>query len=98
MVKEGIMQNSAQPLENNDDNDKVDWYGSDDWSSNKAEYEDIHEKLDDLHFVLDFLEKKNRTIQAELMELLQSNREARKQFQEALNIKYNRYLNDTEKK
>lgn len=50
------------------------------------EYADINEKLDQLHSVLDCLEKKNRSIQAGLMELLQSNREARKQFQEALKI------------
>ncbi|KAL2717169.1 UPF0184 protein C9orf16 [Vespula squamosa] len=85
-MKEGIMQNSVQPLENNDDNDKEDWDNSVYWNSNEAEYADINEKLDQLHSVLDCLEKKNRSIQAGLMELLQSNREARKQFQEALKI------------
>ncbi|KAF7408291.1 UPF0184 protein C9orf16 [Vespula maculifrons] len=86
MMKEGIMQNSVQPLENNDDNDKEDWDNSVYWNSNEAEYADINEKLDQLHSVLDCLEKKNRSIQAGLIELLQSNREARKQFQEALKI------------
>ncbi|KAI4491036.1 hypothetical protein M0802_010453 [Mischocyttarus mexicanus] len=86
MVKEGTMQNSVQPLENNDDNDKIDWNGTDDWSSNEAEYDDINEKLDELNYVLDSLEKKNHSIQVGLMELLQSNREARKQFQDALKI------------
>ncbi|XP_035717185.1 UPF0184 protein C9orf16-like [Vespa mandarinia] len=85
-MKEGIMQNSVQPLENNDDNDKEEWDNSVYWNSNEAEYADINEKLDQLHSVLDCLEKKNRSIQAGLMELLQSNREARKQFQEALKI------------
>ncbi|XP_043686305.1 bublin coiled-coil protein-like [Vespula pensylvanica] len=86
MMKEGIMQNSVQPLENNDDKDKEDWDNSVYWNSNEAEYADINEKLDQLHSVLDCLEKKNRSIQAGLIELLQSNREARKQFQEALKI------------
>ncbi|KAK2578965.1 hypothetical protein KPH14_011168 [Odynerus spinipes] len=84
MVKEGMMQNSVQPIQNNGDNEKDDWENSIYWNSNEAEYADINAKLDQLNSVLDCLEKKNRNIQAGLMELLQSNREARKQFQESL--------------
>ncbi|EFN73773.1 UPF0184 protein C9orf16 [Camponotus floridanus] len=44
----------------------------------------LEDELDHLETALDHLEKKNDDIHAELIELLQSNREARKQFQESL--------------
>lgn len=46
------------------------------------EFEAINAQLDQLNSVLDNLEQKNDDIRAELIQLLQSNREARKQFQE----------------
>lgn len=46
----------------------------------------LEDELDHLETALDHLEKKNDDIHAELIDLLQSNREARKQFQESLQI------------
>lgn len=43
----------------------------------------LEDQLDYLQVALDHLEKKNDNIQAELIDLLQSNREARKQFRES---------------
>lgn len=53
-----------------------------DENCNDAEFEAINAQLDQLNSVLDNLEQKNDDIRAELIQLLQSNREARKQFQE----------------
>lgn len=44
----------------------------------------LEDELDHLQTALDHLERKNDDIHAQLTELLQSNREARKQFQESL--------------
>lgn len=44
----------------------------------------LEDQLDYLQIALDHLEKKNDNIRAELIDLLQSNREARKQFRESL--------------
>ncbi|XP_025985930.1 UPF0184 protein C9orf16 homolog [Solenopsis invicta] len=46
----------------------------------------LADELDHLQTALDHLERKNDDIHAQLMELLQSNREARKQFQESLQV------------
>lgn len=46
----------------------------------------LEDELNHLETALDHLERKNDDIHAELIELLQSNREARKQFQESLQI------------
>lgn len=43
----------------------------------------LEDELDHLQSALDHLEKKNDNIHAELIELLHSNREARKQLQES---------------
>lgn len=43
----------------------------------------LEDELDHLQSALDHLERKNDNIHAELIELLQSNREARKQLQES---------------
>lgn len=48
-----------------------------------TEFKSINDQIDQLNLVLDTLETKNDNIHAELMELLKSNREARKQFQES---------------
>lgn len=47
-----------------------------------AEFKELNAQLDQLNSVLDNLEQKNDDIHAELIKLLQSNREARRQFQE----------------
>jgi len=52
-----------------------------------AGFKALEDQLDHLQTALDHLERKNDDIHAELIELLQSNREARKQFQESLQIK-----------
>ncbi|XP_071566107.1 uncharacterized protein [Temnothorax nylanderi] len=46
----------------------------------------LEDELDILQTALDHLERKNDDIHAQLTELLQSNREARKQFQESLQV------------
>ncbi|XP_011868549.1 PREDICTED: UPF0184 protein C9orf16 homolog [Vollenhovia emeryi] len=46
----------------------------------------LEDELDHLQTALDHLERKNDDIHAQLTELLQSNREARKQFRESLQI------------
>ncbi|KYN11509.1 PREDICTED: UPF0184 protein C9orf16 homolog isoform X2 [Trachymyrmex cornetzi] len=46
----------------------------------------LEDELDHLQTALDHLERKNDDIHAQLTELLQSNREARKQFQESLQV------------
>lgn len=48
----------------------------------QAEFEALDTQLVQLNSALDNLEQKTISIHAELIELLQSNREARKQFQE----------------
>lgn len=46
----------------------------------------LEDELDHLQTALDHLERKNDDIHAQLTELLQSNREARKQFQESQQV------------
>ncbi|XP_077280070.1 uncharacterized protein LOC143907276 [Temnothorax americanus] len=46
----------------------------------------LEDELDHLQTALDHLERKNDDIHAQLTELLQSNREARKQFRESLQV------------
>ncbi|XP_054283101.1 UPF0184 protein AAEL002161 [Macrosteles quadrilineatus] len=48
----------------------------------EQEFESLNSQIDQLNSVLDVLEKKNDDIQAQLFELLKSNREARKQLNE----------------
>ena len=48
-----------------------------------AEFQALNKKLDQLNSALDNLEEKNDNIHAELIELLKSNREVRKQIQES---------------
>lgn len=47
------------------------------------EFKSLNDQIDQLNAVLDSLESKNDNIHAELIELLKSNKEARKQFQES---------------
>ncbi|XP_015603981.1 UPF0184 protein C9orf16 [Cephus cinctus] len=51
--------------------------------NNEEEFQAINAQLDQLNSALDTIERKNDDIQAELVELLKSNREARKQFEES---------------
>ncbi|XP_011501079.1 PREDICTED: UPF0184 protein C9orf16 homolog isoform X2 [Ceratosolen solmsi marchali] len=55
---------------------------------NEEEFKAINEQLDQLNLVLDSLESKNDNIHAELIKLLKSNRETRKQFQETQENKH----------
>ncbi|XP_043270495.1 bublin coiled-coil protein [Venturia canescens] len=50
---------------------------------NEQEFEALNAQLDQLNSALDFLESKNANVHAELVELLKSNRETRKQIQES---------------
>ena len=79
MAEENMVQDAVQPQENHND-DGADW--ENDENFNDAEFQAINAQLDQLNCVLDNLEQKNDNILAELIDLLQSNREARRQFQE----------------
>ncbi|XP_060819166.1 bublin coiled-coil protein [Bombus pascuorum] len=82
MADENMVQNAVRPKENHG-GDKNGWENEEDEENcNDAEFEAINAQLDQLNSVLDNLEQKNDDIRAELIQLLQSNREARKQFQE----------------
>ncbi|XP_017760205.1 PREDICTED: UPF0184 protein C9orf16 [Eufriesea mexicana] len=82
MADENMVQNAVQPKENHED-DENGWENEgNEENCNDAEFEAINAQLDQLNSVLDNLEQKNDDIRAELIQLLQSNREARKQFQE----------------
>lgn len=48
-----------------------------------TEYEALNIQLDQLNSALDFLESKNDNIHAELVQLLESNKETRKQIQQS---------------
>lgn len=47
-----------------------------------SEFEALNSQMDQLNSALDVLEEQNDIIHAKLMDLLESNREARKQFKE----------------
>ncbi|XP_012225644.1 bublin coiled-coil protein [Linepithema humile] len=94
------MDETVQPEENNQENaneemecvedeeysnDISDSFEEDMYSADTG-FKALEDQLDHLQTALDHLERKNDDIHAELIELLQSNREARKQFQESLQI------------
>ena len=79
MAEENMGEDAVQPEENHNDGG-ADW--ENDENFNDAEFQAINAQLDQLNCVLDNLEQKNDNILAELIDLLQSNREARRQFQE----------------
>lgn len=79
MAEENMVQDAVELQENHND-DGADW--ENDENFNDAEFQAINAQLDQLNCVLDNLEQKNDNILAELIDLLQSNREARRQFQE----------------
>lgn len=82
---ENMVQNAVHP-ENHRDGDENEWENEDDDENcNVAEFEAINAQLDQLNSVLDNLEQKTDDIRAELIQLLHSNREARRQFQEFQN-------------
>ncbi|KAF3429059.1 hypothetical protein E2986_12408 [Frieseomelitta varia] len=82
MADENMVQNAVQPKENHE-GDENGWENEEEEATcNDAEFEAINAQLDQLNSVLDNLEQKNDDIRTELIQLLQSNREARKQFQE----------------
>lgn len=86
MADENMVHNALQPPENYSDGGEEEWGNEEsDENCNEAEFAAINDQLDQLHSALDNLERKNDDIRAELVELLQSNREARKQFQECQN-------------
>lgn len=96
--KEEDIEEIIQPEENNPDNVNEEM----ECTEEEEHADDINRRLEDaysdigikaledelnhLETALDHLERKNDDIHAELIELLQSNREARKQFQESLQI------------
>ncbi|XP_076752682.1 bublin coiled-coil protein-like [Xylocopa sonorina] len=83
MADENMVHNTVRPEKNHREGDENNWdNGKDEENCNDAEFEAINAQLDQLNSVLDNLEQKNDDIRAELIQLLQSNREARKQFQE----------------
>ena len=92
MADKNMVQNAVRPAENKNEGDNNDWENEgneeneendeNDENCNDAEFEAINAQLDQLNSVLDNLEQKNDDIRAELIQLLHSNREARKQFQE----------------
>ncbi|XP_076181812.1 bublin coiled-coil protein-like [Ptiloglossa arizonensis] len=84
MADKNMVQNAVQPKENHHNNDENEWETEQNIENcNDTEFEAINAQLDQLNSVLDNLEHKNDVIHAELIELLQSNRETRKQFQES---------------
>ncbi|XP_018311562.1 UPF0184 protein AAEL002161 isoform X2 [Mycetomoellerius zeteki] len=102
MKKEGDMEETMQTEETNRDDvdEEMNNAENEEHSGDICEYlendvypEDIYtgikaleDELDHLQTALDHLERKNDDIHAQLTELLQSNREARKQFQESLQV------------
>ncbi|KAL6440167.1 hypothetical protein ACFW04_003042 [Cataglyphis niger] len=96
--KDDDMEEIVQPEENHADNVNEEMDAEDEEHSddiNRCLEEDVYsdigikaleDELDHLETALDHLEKKNDDIHAELIELLHCNREARKQFQESLQI------------
>ncbi|XP_076247121.1 uncharacterized protein LOC143187058 [Calliopsis andreniformis] len=87
MAEENMVYNAVKPEENHRNDDGSDWENEEDEKNcNDAEFEALNAQLDQLNSVLDNLEQKNDDIHAKLIELLQSNREARRQFQECQNL------------
>ncbi|XP_015108978.1 UPF0184 protein C9orf16 homolog [Diachasma alloeum] len=52
---------------------------------NEEEFQSLNAQLDQLNSALDTIEMKTDDVHAELVELLKSNKETRKQFQESVN-------------
>ncbi|XP_018393483.1 PREDICTED: UPF0184 protein C9orf16 homolog isoform X2 [Cyphomyrmex costatus] len=99
MKKEGDMEETVQTEETNhyDVDEEMDNAENEELSDDICEYLEndaypeegikaLEAELDHLQTALDHLERKNDDIHAQLTELLQSNREARKQFQESLQV------------
>ncbi|XP_076280721.1 uncharacterized protein LOC143209237 [Lasioglossum baleicum] len=88
MADENMVQHAVQPEENRQNHDDNKWENDENEENcNDAEFDAINAQLDLLNSVLDNLEQKNDVIHAELIDLLQSNKEARKQFQECKNVR-----------
>ncbi|KZC05064.1 UPF0184 protein C9orf16 [Dufourea novaeangliae] len=83
MADENMVQHAVQPEKSHQNDDENEW-GNEivEENYNDTEFEALNAQLDQLNSVLDNLEQKNDVIHAELIELLQSNKEARRQFQE----------------
>ncbi|XP_012541527.1 UPF0184 protein AAEL002161 [Monomorium pharaonis] len=100
--KEGNIEETVQMEETNrgDTDEEMNYAEDEEHSDDIHEYleddypEDVYVlgmkelevELDHLETALDHLERKNDDIHAQLTELLQSNREARRQFQESLQV------------
>ncbi|XP_078039054.1 bublin coiled-coil protein-like [Augochlora pura] len=87
MADENMVHHAVQPEENRQNHDDNGWKNEENEENcNDTEFEAINAQLDLLNSVLDNLEQKNDVIHAELIDLLQSNKEARRQFQESQNV------------
>ncbi|XP_076381657.1 bublin coiled-coil protein-like [Megalopta genalis] len=87
MADENMVHHAEQPEEDHQNHDNNGWKNEEsEENCNDAEFEAINAQLDLLNSVLDNLEQKNDVIHAELIDLLQSNKEARRQFQECQNL------------
>ncbi|XP_076228844.1 uncharacterized protein LOC143175153 [Nomia melanderi] len=87
MADENMVHRAVQPNENYQNRDENEWKNEENEENiNDTEFEAINAQLDLLNSALDNLEQKNDDIRAGLIALLQSNKEARKQFQECQNV------------
>ncbi|XP_044008061.1 bublin coiled-coil protein-like [Aphidius gifuensis] len=79
---ENMVVNAVEPCNNvNEDDDNS--LESEDDNYDDAEFQSLNAQLDQLNSVLDNLETKNDVIRAELVELLKTNKETRKQIQDS---------------
>ncbi|XP_034952387.1 UPF0184 protein C9orf16 [Chelonus insularis] len=82
MADAKTMLNAVEPKDNQEHDENV---VDTDTSDDEEEFKNLNAQLDQLNSVLDSIEMKNDIVHAEFVKLLNSNREARKQFQESLN-------------
>ncbi|XP_011314810.1 UPF0184 protein C9orf16 homolog [Fopius arisanus] len=75
-----MVNNAVEPH----DNENMEIEGENEENYNEEEFHSLNAQLDQLNSVLDTIEMKNDDVQAELIELLKSNKETRKQFQECV--------------
>ncbi|PSN55434.1 UPF0184 protein [Blattella germanica] len=86
MADGDMIQEDIQPPEEDEENNSTDDMESDSGEEDvdDADFSSLNLQLDELSSALDALEQKNDHIHAQLMKLLESNRETRQQFQENL--------------
>ncbi|XP_069691659.1 bublin coiled-coil protein [Periplaneta americana] len=82
MADDNMIGETSQPTENGKEEQSPDVMEDEEDDIDDDDFDSLNLQLDELSSALDALEQKNDHIHAQLMKLLESNRETRQQFQE----------------